>query len=189
MANARATIARTGYTGEDGYEIFVPPNMADKVWQAILESGRSAGIVPAGLGARDTLRLEAGMRLHGSDIDETTTVLEAGLGWVIGWTNETFIGRDRLREQKESGVSRKLVGFEMIDRGIARRGHHVMQGDTPLGVVTSGTQTPHLGKAIGMAYVRIEQSKPGTTIEIDIRGRAASARIVRMPFYKRGTQA
>ena len=189
VASARATIARTGYTGEDGYEIFIPPNMADTVWQAILESGRSAGIVPAGLGARDTLRLEAGMRLHGSDIDETTTVLEAGLGWMIGWTNETFIGRDRLREQKESGVSRKLVGFEMIDRGIARHGHRVMQGDRPVGVVTSGTQTPHLGKAIGMAYVPIEQSKPGATIEIDIRGRAANARIVRMPFYKRGTQA
>lgn len=189
VANARATIARTGYTGEDGYEIFVPPNMADKVWQAILESGRSAGIVPAGLGARDTLRLEAGMRLHGSDIDETTTVLEAGLGWMIGWTNETFIGRDRLREQRERGVSRKLVGFEMIDRGIARHGHRVMQGDTPVGLVTSGTQTPHLGKAIGMAYVPIEQSKPGTTIEIDIRGRAANARVVRMPFYKKGPQA
>jgi len=187
VANARATIARTGYTGEDGYEVFVPPSMADKVWQAILESGRSAGVVPAGLGARDTLRLEAGMRLHGSDIDETTTVLEASLGWVIGWTNEVFIGRDRLREQKESGVSRRLVGFEMIDRGIARHGHRVMQGGTPVGVVTSGTQTPHLGKAIGMAYVPVEQSKPGTTIEIDVRGRAANARIVKMPFYKRNS--
>ena len=188
VANARATVARTGYTGEDGYEIFVPPNMADAVWQAILESGRSAGIVPAGLGARDTLRLEAGMRLHGSDIDETTTVLEAGLDWMIGWTNEAFIGRDRLSEQKDLGVSRKLVGFEMIDRGIARHGHRVLQGDTPVGVVTSGTRTPYLGKAIGMAYVSIEHSKPGATIEIDIRSRPAKACIVRMPFYKRGRQ-
>ena len=189
VANARATIARTGYTGEDGYEIFVPPNMADKVWQAILDSGDAVGVVPAGLGARDTLRLEAGMRLHGSDIDETTTVLEAGLGWMIGWTNETFIGRGRLLEQKTSGVSRKLVGFEMIDRGIARHGHRVMQDGAPVGVVTSGTQTPYLGKAIGMAYVPIAQSSPGTTIEIDIRGRAANARVVKMPFYKKGSHA
>jgi aminomethyltransferase len=185
VANARATIARTGYTGEDGYEIFIPPNMADKVWQAILESGRSADVVPAGLGARDTLRLEASMRLHGNDIDESTTVLEAGLGWMIGWTNETFIGRDRLREQKERGVSRRLVGFEMIDRGIARHGYRVMQGEKPVGVVTSGTQTPYLGKAIGMAYVPADQSRQGTEIDIDIRGRVAKARVVPMPFYKR----
>ena len=185
VANARATIARTGYTGEDGYEIFVPPNMADKVWQAIIESGRSADVVPAGLGARDTLRLEASMRLHGNDIDETTTVLEAGLGWMIGWTNETFIGRDRLRAQKDSGVSRKLVGFEMIDRGIARHGYPVVLGGTPVGVVTSGTQTPFLGKAIGMAYVPVDQSRQGTEIDIDIRGRVAKARVVPMPFYKR----
>jgi aminomethyltransferase len=185
VANARATIARTGYTGEDGFEIFVPPNMADRVWQAILESGRSADVVPAGLGARDTLRLEAAMRLYGNDIDETTTVLEAGLGWMVGWTNEAFIGRDRLLAQKASGVTRRLVGFEMIDRGIARHGYRVMQGDAPVGVVTSGTQTPFLGKAIGMAYVPIERSQPGAELHIDIRGRAAAARVVPMPFYKR----
>jgi aminomethyltransferase len=185
VANARATIARTGYTGEDGFEIFVPPNMADRVWQALLESGRSVDLVPAGLGARDTLRLEASLRLYGNDIDETTTVLEAGLGWVIGWSNETFIGRDRLVEQKASGVTRRLIGFEMIDRGIARHGYRVMQGDAPVGVVTSGTQTPFLGKAIGMAYVPVDQSQPGSEIHIDIRGRAAAARVVPMPFYKR----
>ena len=185
VANARATIARTGYTGEDGYEIFVPPNMADRVWQAILESGRSAEVVPAGLGARDTLRLEASLRLYGNDIDETTTVLEAGLGWMIGWNNETFIGRERLLEQKASGVTRRLVGFEMVDRGIARHGYRVMQGDAPVGVVTSGTQTPFLGKAIGMAYVPIESSTPGSELQIDIRGRAATARVVPMPFYRR----
>jgi len=185
VANARATIARTGYTGEDGYEIFMSPNMADKVWQALLESGGSAGVVPAGLGARDTLRLEASMRLYGNDIDETTTVLEAGLGWMIGWTNEAFIGRERLREQKDRGVSRRLVGFEMIDRGIARHGHPVVLAGQPVGVVTSGTQTPYLGKAIGMAYVPADRSRPGTEIEIDIRGRVAKARVVPMPFYKR----
>lgn len=189
VAGARTMIARTGYTGEDGFEIFVPPNMADRVWQAILESGRSADVVPAGLGARDTLRLEASMRLYGNDIDESTTVFEAGLGWIIGWTNERFIGRDKLLEQKEQGVSRRLVGFEMVDRGIARHGYPVVQDGRPIGVVTSGTQTPYLRKAIGMAYVPIGVSRPGTEIQIDIRGRAAKARIVPMPFYKRGRDA
>ena len=185
VASARAMIACTGYTGEDGFEIFVPPNMADKVWQALLAAGGPAGVVPAGLGARDTLRLEASMRLYGNDIDDTTTVLEAGLGWMIGWTNEAFIGRDRLLDEKARGVTRKLVGFEMIDRGIARHGYSVLQGGVAVGTVTSGTQTPTLGKAIGMAYVPVEQSKPGTEIEVEIRGRAAKARVVRMPFYKR----
>jgi aminomethyltransferase len=185
VANARATIARTGYTGEDGFEIFIPPNMADGVWQALQQSGRSVDLVPAGLGARDTLRLEASMRLYGNDIDETTTALEAGLGWMIGWSNETFIGRDRLLEQKASGVARRLVGFEMVDRGIARHGYRVMQGEAPIGVVTSGTQTPFLGKAIGMAYVPVDRAQPGSDIHIDIRGRAAAARVVPMPFYKR----
>jgi aminomethyltransferase len=185
VANARATIARTGYTGEDGFEIFVPPNTADRVWQAILEAGRPADVIPAGLGARDTLRLEAGMRLYGNDIDESTSVLEAGLGWTIDWTNERFIGRDELREQNDKGVSRKLVGFEMIDRGIARHGYPVVLSGKPIGVVTSGTQTPFLKKAIGMAYVPIDVSKVGTEIEIDVRGRAARARVVRLPFYRR----
>jgi aminomethyltransferase len=189
VANARVTIARTGYTGEDGFEIFIPPNQADRVWQAILESGRSADVVPVGLGARDTLRLEASFRLYGNDIDETTTVLESGLGWIIGWTNETFIGRERLLEQKANGVSRRLVGFEMVDRGIARHGCRVMRGELPIGVVTSGTQTPYLGKAIGMAYVPVEESTPGSELQIDIRGRAAKARVVPMPFFKRERDA
>jgi len=189
VAGARVTIARTGYTGEDGFEIFVPPNMADRVWQAILASGRPAGVVPAGLGARDTLRLEAGMRLFGYDIDESTTVLEAGLGWMIGWTNERFIGRDRLLQQKEEGVTRRLVGFEMIEPGIARHRYRVVQNERPVGVVTSGTQTPYLRKAIGMAYVPIELVPTGSEISIDIRGRSARARVVPMPFYRRGRDA
>ncbi len=184
VANARAMIAQTGYTGEHGFEIFIPPNMADRVWQALLESGRSVDVVPAGLGARDTLRLEASMRLYGNDIDETTTPLEAGLGWMIGWTNETFIGRDRLLEQKAGGVTRRLVGFEMVDRGIARHGYRVMDGDAPIGVVTSGTQTPFLGKAVGMAYVPVDRAAPGSDLTVDIRGRAAHARVVPMPFYR-----
>ena len=185
VAGARATISRTGYTGEDGFEIFVNPNVAERVWDAILESGRSVEIVPAGLGARDTLRLEASMRLYGNDMDESTTALEAGLGWMVGWTNERFIGRDALKKQKDAGVTRKLVGFEMTDRGIARHGHQVVREGRPVGVVTSGTQTPFLKKAIGMAYVPADMTKSGTDLEIDVRGRVLKARVVPMPFYKR----
>ena len=188
VASARATISRTGYTGDDGYEIFVPPNVADRLWQAILESGRSADVIPCGLAARDTLRLEAAMRLYGNDIDDTTTVLEAGLGWTIGWKKNAFIGRERLVEQKEKGPSRKLVGFEMIDRGIARQGYPVVSDGRQVGAVTSGTQTPFLKKAIGMAYVPIASSAVGTEIDIDIRGRVSKARIVALPFYSRGVR-
>jgi len=185
VANARATISRTGYSGEDGFEIFVPPNMAERVWQAVLESGRSADVIPCGLGARDTLRLEAAMRLYGNDIDESTTVLEAGLDWTVAWHKTDFIGRDRLAEQRGAGVGRTLVGLEMIDRGIARHGYPLMQQDRPIGVVTSGTQTPFLKKAIAMAYAPIELAAPGTEIDVDIRGRASKARVVPLPFYKR----
>ena len=185
VANARSLISRTGYTGEDGFEIFVPPAAADRVWQAILESGRSADVIPCGLAARDTLRLEAAMRLYGNDIDETTTPLEADLEWIVAWSKESFIGHERLREQKKNGIARKLVGFELVDRGIARHGHPVMRGDNPVGVVTSGTQTPYLKKAIGMAYVPIELAAPRTELTIDIRGRLARAVVVPLPFYKR----
>ena len=185
VANGRAMISRTGYTGEDGFEIFVPPNVADRVWQAILESGRSADIIPCGLGARDTLRLEAAMRLYGNDIDETTSVLEAGLGWTIGWEKGDFIGRGALAAQKAAGVTRRLVGFEMVDRGIARHGYPVIAAGQRAGVVTSGTQTPYLKKAIGMAYVAVEYSVAGAEIEIDVRGKPTKARVVTLPFYKR----
>ena len=185
VASARALISRTGYTGEDGFEIFVPPGMADRVWQAILQSGRSADVIPCGLGARDTLRLEAAMRLYGNDVDETTTPLEADLSWIVGWKKESFIGHQRLREQKEGGISRKLVGFEMMDRGIARHGYQVLRGDQPVGVVSSGTQTPFLKKAIGMAYVPMHLTAPGSEISIDVRGRISRATVVPLPFYKR----
>ena len=125
------------------------------------------------------------MRLYGNDIDESTTVLEADLGWIVGWNKDSFIGHERLREQKAKGVGRKLVGFEMIDRGIARHGYQVVRGGKPIGVVTSGTQTPFLKKAIGMAYVPIELAAPGSELTIDIRGRASRAGIIPMPFYKR----
>jgi len=185
VAGARATISRTGYTGEDGFEIFVPPNMADRVWQALLEAGRFADVIPCGLGARDTLRLEAGMRLYGNDIDETTTPVEAGLSWIVGWKKDAFIGHERLRDQKKNGPAQRLVGFEMLDRGIARHGYGVIAGDRRIGVVTSGTQTPFLKKAIGMAYVPADLSATGQEIAIDIRRRTTRARIVPLPFYKR----
>ena len=125
VAGVRVTISRTGYTGEDGYEVFVPPASAERVWDAILLAGKSAGVIPAGLGARDTLRLEAAMRLYGNDIDDTTTVLEADLGWTVGWKKEEFIGHDVLQRQKAEGVARKIVGFEVLDRAIARHGYDV----------------------------------------------------------------
>jgi len=185
VAGVRATISRTGYTGEDGFEIFVPPQSADRVWQAILESGKSADVIAAGLGARDTLRLEAAMRLHGNDIDETTTALEADLSWIVGWKKDDFIGAAALREQKAHGVSRKIAGFEVLDRGIARQGYDAYVGGTKVGAVTSGTQTPFLKKAIGMAYLPAEHTTAGNEFDIDIRGRRTRARVVPMPFYKR----
>jgi aminomethyltransferase len=184
LAGVRTIMSRTGYTGEDGFELFVPSNAAERVWNAILEAGAEAGIVPVGLGARDTLRLEAGMRLSGQDFDDTTTVLEAGLEWIIGWKKDDFIGRAALERQKNTGVTRKLVGFELTTQGIARHGYlaHAPGGD---GVVTSGTQTPFLKKAIGLAYLPVEAVQPGTEFEIDIRGRRTPARVVPLPFYKR----
>ena len=189
IAGVAGTISRTGYTGEDGFEIFVPPAAADRVWNAVLAAGKSAGVVPAGLAARDTLRLEASMRLYGNDIDETTTVLEADLGWIVGWKKAEFLGAEVLRRQKEEGVTRKLVGFEMLDRAIARHGYDAYAAAAKVGVVTSGTQTPFLKKAIGMAYLPTSHTAPGTEFEIDVRGRRARARVVPMPFYKRARSA
>ena len=185
VANVLATISRTGYTGEDGFEVFVPPAQAERVWDAMLAAGKSAGVVPAGLGARDTLRLEAAMRLYGNDMDDTTTVLEAGLGWIVGWKKEAFIGADVLRAQKASGPPRTLVGFEMVDRAIGRHGYPVYIGGEQAGVVTSGTQTPFVKKAIGMAYLPTAHAAPGTEFEVDVRGRRMKAVVVPMPFYKR----
>jgi aminomethyltransferase len=186
VAGVRGTISRTGYTGEDGYEVFVPPASAERVWDAILRAGEAAGVVPAGLGARDTLRLEAAMRLYGNDIDEDTTVLEADLGWIIGWKKEDFIGADALRRQKQEGVSRKLVGFEVLERAIARHGYDAYVDGGKAGVVTSGTQTPYLKKAIGMAYLPVEHTEAGREFAIDVRGRRVRAQVVPMPFYRRG---
>jgi aminomethyltransferase len=185
VAGVRCTISRTGYTGEDGFEVFVPPASADRVWTSILAAGASAGVIPAGLGARDTLRLEAAMRLYGNDMDETTTVVEADLGWIVGWKKQEFLGFDVLQRQKAEGAARKLVGFEMLDRAIARHGYDVYFDGAHAGTVTSGTQTPFLKKAIGMAYVPSDRTAPGTEFDVDVRGRRVRAAVVPMPFYKR----
>jgi aminomethyltransferase len=185
IAGVRGIISRTGYTGEDGFELFVPPAMAPRVWDALTKVGRAVDLKPCGLGARDTLRLEAAMRLYGNDIDATTTALEADLGWIVGWKKDDFVGAGALREQKVNGVKRKIVGFEMLDRGIARHGYSACLNGAPAGVVTSGTQTPYLKKAIGMAYLPVEHTAPDTEFDVDIRGRATRARVVPMPFYKR----
>jgi aminomethyltransferase len=185
VSSVRATISRTGYTGEDGFEVFVPPQSADTVWLALLEAGQDVNVIPCGLGARDTLRLEASMRLYGQDMDRTITALEADLGWIVGWKKDDFIGAAALRAQKAAGVKKKIVGFEMVDRGIARHGYDAYLGGDKVGVVTSGTQTPLLKKAVGMGYLPIEHTAPGTEFDVDIRGRRARARVVPMPFYKR----
>jgi aminomethyltransferase len=185
VAGVRVTVSRTGYTGEDGFEVFVPPASAERVWDAILQAGKGAGVVPAGLGARDTLRLEAAMRLYGNDIDDKTTVMEADLGWIVGWKKEEFIGAPVLRKQKQEGVARKLVGFEMLDRAIGRHGYDVYVDGAKAGVVTSGTRTPYVKKAIGMAYLPVDRTSTGTEFEVDVRGRRARAHVVALPFYKR----
>jgi len=185
VASVRATVSRTGYTGEDGFEVFVPPAQAERVWDAILAAGKAVDIRPCGLGARDTLRLEAAMRLYGNDMDEQTTVVEAGLSWIVGWNKPAFTGHERLREQKAQGPARKLVAFEMTERAIARHGYPVLRDNAPVGVVTSGTQTPFLKKAIGLAMVPADMTALGTTFDVDVRGRRAKAIVVPEPFYKR----
>jgi aminomethyltransferase len=185
VAGVMGTVSRTGYTGEDGFEIFVPPRAAANVWNAVLDAGRSVELKPAGLGARDTLRLEAAMRLYGNDIDDTTTVLEAGLGWVVGWKKPAFIGHEALRAQREQGVNRTLAGFELRDPGIARRGYPVFVDGQSYGTVRSGTQTPSLKRSIGLAYLPLDRSQPDTEFEVGLRGRRARARVVSLPFYQR----
>lgn len=185
VAGQRAIVSRTGYTGEDGFEIFVPPASAEKVWNALLDAGADKGIKPAGLGARDTLRLEAAMRLCGSDMDEHTSVLEAGLGWIVGWNKDAFLGSDVLQTQKDGSLTRKLCAFEMVDKAIARHGYPVIADGGEVGVVTSGTQTPFLKKSIGMAMLPVSMAAVGTEFTIDVRGRHVTARVVPEPFYKR----
>ncbi len=185
VSGHQAIVSRTGYTGEDGFEIYLSPDGAPDVWRALLEAGRGDGLRPCGLAARDTLRLEAGMRLYGNDIDATTTVLEAGLEGIVKWGKGDFIGREALAREKERGVTRRLVGFELNERGVPRQGYPVLVDGETVGRVTSGTLAPHLGSPIGMAYVPARLAAAGTRLGIEIRGREVPARIVPMPFYER----
>ncbi len=185
VAGAECIVARTGYTGEDGFELFCSPGDAAALWAELISAGAAHGLVPAGLAARDTLRLEAKMALYGNDIDDTTTVLEADLGWIVKLDKGEFIGRDALAAQRRDGVSRKLVGFEMTGRGIARPGYGAFCGGERLGEVTSGTHAPWVKKNIGLAYLPRGTWEPGTAFEIEIRGRREGAQVVPTPFYKR----
>lgn len=177
-------ISATGYTGAGGFEIYMPNSVAEKIWDAIFEAGKPHGIKAIGLAARDTLRLEMGFCLYGNDINDTTSPLEAGLGWVTKFT-KNFVNSENLAKQKEAGVSRKLIGFEMIDKGIPRHDYEIVDGnDKVIGVVTSGTMSPSLKKAIGLGYVPTELSKPGSQIFIKVRDKALKAEVVKIPFYK-----
>ncbi len=180
-----AILSRTGYTGEEGFELYVAPGDAAHLWRTLLATGAGDGLVPTGLGARDTLRLEAGMALYGHEIDDTTTPWEAGLDWVVKLDAGDFIGRQALVEQKERGVARRLVGFEVEGRGIARQGHEVLAEGKVVGAVTSGTWSPTFGKALGMAYAPIGLSAAGTPVELSVRGKPLAARVVELPFYQR----
>lgn len=178
-------LARTGYTGEDGFEFYFPPDESERVWTGLLEAGTPDGLIPAGLGARNTLRLEAAYPLYGHELDEETTLLEANLGWICKLDKGPFIGRDALAAQKQHGTRRKLVGFEMTDRGIARDGYPVRIDGGVAGRVTSGSYAPFIRKNIGLAYVPVEHGYPGRAVEIEIRGKNVLARLVALPFYKR----
>jgi aminomethyltransferase len=181
VAGTRAIISRTGYTGEDGFELYVDNAGAVPVWNALMATG---GITPAGLGARDTLRLEMGMALYGNDIDDTTTPLEAGLSWLVKLPKGDFVGRDALVAQKERGLTRKLVGFTMADRNFPRHGYPVFYQGEPSGIVCSGTMSPTLGIPIGTCYLPVAGTKEGSSFEIEIRGKRVPATVTKPPFYK-----
>ena len=190
LANVDVILSRTGYTGEDGFEIFIwntplsNPDNAVKVWNAILDAGKPFGIEPCGLGARDTLRLEAGMCLYGNDIDENTTPLEAALGFVVKLQKDNFIGKEALLKQKNEGIKRKRVGVRMVEQGIPRPGFEIYGGnDEKIGYITSGTFSPLLKCGIGMAYVQMSQAQEGNLVSVKIRDRRAKAEIVSFPFY------
>jgi aminomethyltransferase len=185
FAGVETIISRTGYTGEDGFEIYCDPAQAENVWIRIMECGKPLGLEPAGLAARNTLRLEARLLLYGNDIDETTSVLEAGLDWICKLQKGDFIGRDALLQQREAGVKRILVGFEMVERGIARDHYAVELDGQRVGVVTSGSPAPFLKKNIGLAYLPIKSTNIGTEFSIIVREKAVKAQVVPTPFYRR----
>jgi len=175
-------VARTGYTGEDGFEVFVPPEGARKLWDALL----GKGVVPCGLGARDSLRLEVAYRLYGNDMDEQHTPLEAGLGWIVKLDKPGgFVGSDALIRQKQEGLKRRLAGFKLTGRGIARQGYPVVKDGQGIGEVTSGTMSPVLKESIGLAYVPAALAKEGSAFDVEIRGKPVPARVVKTPFVEK----
>jgi aminomethyltransferase len=188
VAGIPALVARTGYTGEDGFEVFVDTARAGELWDALMAAGAGHGLAPIGLGARDTLRLEAGMPLYGNELDRTTNPFEANLGRVVKFDKPgDFIGRAALEKAARDGVARRLVGLVMRGRGIARHGYPVHAGERETGVVTSGTQSPTLGEAIAMAHVATADAEPGTMLDVEIRGQRVPAEVVALPFYRRAS--
>jgi aminomethyltransferase len=188
VAGIPALVARTGYTGEDGFEVFVDWARGPDVWRALLEAGAKSGVVPVGLGARDTLRLEAGMPLYGNELDRSTNPYEAGLGRVVKLQKPgDFVARAALERDAREPLAKRLVGLRVKGRGIARHGHRVFAGDRLTGVVTSGTQSPSLGQPIAMAYVAPGDGEPGTMLDVEIRDQRVAAEVVPLPFYKRAT--
>jgi aminomethyltransferase len=176
-------ISRTGYTGEDGFELYAPADGTAQLWKALLAAGRADGAMPVGLGARDTLRLEMKYALYGNDIDDTTNPLEAGLGWVVKPAKGEFIGREALEKVRAEGLRRRLVGIEMVDKAVARHGYPVRKDGRPVGIVTSGSYGPSVDKYIGIAYVETALAAVGSAVEVEIRGQGKSAQVARTPFY------
>jgi aminomethyltransferase len=183
VAGLRTLISRTGYTGEDGFELYVDAADAERLWRALLETGAPDGAAPIGLGARDTLRLEMGYALYGNDIDETTNPLEAGLGWIVKPAKGDFVGRAAIEKARADGLRRRLVGLEMAERAVPRHGYAVLAGGARVGVVTSGSYGPSVDRSIALAYVDAAHATVGTDVLVEIRGQGKSARIVRPPFH------
>jgi aminomethyltransferase len=186
VAGIDCMISRTGYTGEDGFELYCPPDSAEKLWFALLEEGKGDGVVPAGLGCRDSLRTEMKYALYGNDIDDDHSPLEAGLGWIVKLDKSEFIGKEALVKQKAAGVTRKLIGFELTEPGVPRAHYPILKDGQKVGEVTSGTMGPTVKKAIGIGYVPTLLAGEGSTFHVEIRGRPVAARVVKTPFYIRG---
>ena len=187
VADIPAVISGTGYTGEDGFELYIPSDRAAELWRALLEQGGAAGLIPAGLGARDSLRLEVGYALYGNDLDEEHTTLESGLGWVTKLDKDDFVGREALVAQKEAGVLRRLVGIRLTGKGFPRPGYDVVSGGEVVGRITSGTVSPTLGYGVALGYVPVDLAKAGTAVQVDARGRLVDGVVQRPPFYTEGS--
>jgi aminomethyltransferase len=187
VAGVPATIAGTGYTGEDGFELYLPSEHAVSVWTALMKAGKGAGLAPAGLGARDSLRLEMGYALYGNELDADHTPLEAGLAWITKLDKDEFVGRDALLAQKKEGMRRRLVGITLGERAFPRHGYPIVSSGEAVGVVTSGTVSPSLGIGVAMGYVPSKLGAPGTKLQVDARGRSLDAVVTRPPFYTEGS--